>query len=118
MDAPGYKDLAQSYGAYSYPTIAVFFKGVPIPVHYRKAREEKPLLDFLLNIIKPFEQPELLEQINKMTPEQIVGNKFAVFKGKRDSNEYKIWDTIAKRDGYIQWAFIEGESPKIVIGSH
>jgi len=33
--------------------------------------------------------------------------KLAVFKGKKDSQEYKIWDVIAKREGYIQWAFVE-----------
>jgi hypothetical protein len=38
MDAPTYKDLAQSYEAYSYPTIGLFFKGIPQPVIYRKAR--------------------------------------------------------------------------------
>jgi hypothetical protein len=36
-----------------------------------------------------------------------VEYKFAIFKGKKDSQEYKIWDVITKRDSYIQWAFVE-----------
>jgi hypothetical protein len=54
MDAPGYKELAQGYEAYSYPTIAVFFRGISQPVIYRKARMEKDLLEFLSIIVKPF----------------------------------------------------------------
>ncbi len=61
MDAPTFKDLAHGYEAYSYPTIAVFFKDIALPVLYRKARTEKDLLEFLQIIIKPFEHPALLE---------------------------------------------------------
>ena len=44
--------------------------------------------------------------------------KFAIFKGKKDSYEYQVWDVAAKRDNYIRWAFIENELPEVVIGDH
>jgi len=38
IDGPLFKDTVQAFEAYSYPTIAVFFKGVSLPILYRKAR--------------------------------------------------------------------------------
>jgi hypothetical protein len=117
IDSPAYKNFTQKYEAFSYPTIALFSRGIPLPVFYRKEREEHKLAEYLLRVINSFEQPQLLEHIGKMTPEQIVGSKLAIFKGKKDSYEYRAWDVVAKRDGYIEWAFVEDETPKVVIGT-
>jgi thioredoxin-like negative regulator of GroEL len=68
IDGPLFKDTVQAFEAYSYPTIAVFFKGIYLPILYRKAREEKPLVEFLTNILKSFENQALLSDINKMKP--------------------------------------------------
>ncbi len=107
MDAPSYQNFSQRYQVHTYPTLALFTKDVPFPVYYRKQREEQPIAEYLLKIIHAFDQPNLLPKIKELQSEQIVGNKLAVFKGKRDSYEFKIWDIIAKRDGYIEWAFQE-----------
>jgi hypothetical protein len=70
---------------YSYPTIALFAKGIPLPIYYRKEREEKPLIDYVLKVIKPFDQSQLLETFGKLSQEHMIGNKYAIFRGKRDS---------------------------------
>lgn len=116
IDSPTYQNFTYTFKVYSYPTIALFTKGVSLPVFYRKEREIKPLTEFLLKTVKSFESEKVAEQVAKLPSEQIVGNKYAVFRGKRDSIEFKLWDIIAKRDGYIEWAFLEDESPKIELG--
>lgn len=118
IDSPTYQNFTYSFKVYSYPAIALFTKGVPLPVFYRKEREIKQLTEFLLKTVKFFESAKVAEHMEKLTPEQIIGNKYALFRGKRDSFEFKLWDIIAKRDGYIEWAFIEDESPTIEIGEH
>lgn len=118
IDSPTYQNFTYSFKVYSYPTLALFTKGVPLPVFYRKERELQPITDFLLKTVRSFESAKVAEQVAKLTPEQVIGNKYALFRGRRDSGEFKLWDIIAKRDGYIEWGFIEEDSPAVEIGQH
>lgn len=118
IDSPTYQNFTYSFKVYSYPTIALFTKGVSLPVFYRKERELQPITDFVLKTVRSFESAKVAEQVAKLTTEQVVGNKYALFRGRRDSVEFKLWDIIAKRDGYIEWGFIEEDSPVIEIGQH
>ena len=52
-----------------------------------------------------------------MTPEQRLVTKAALFYGKRNSQQFWIWDTIARRDGYIGWSHIESPETKVDIGA-
>jgi thiol-disulfide isomerase/thioredoxin len=40
MDGPAYENLTHSLEAFSYPTLLLFKKGVPLPLHYRRERKE------------------------------------------------------------------------------
>lgn len=117
IDSPTYQNFTYAFKVYSYPTIALFTKGVALPVFYRKEREVQPITDFVLKNVRSFESEKVAEQLAKLTPEQAVGNKYALFRGRRDSAEFKLWDVIAKRDGYIEWAFVEDASARVEIGA-
>jgi len=43
-------------------------------------------------------------------------SKSALFYGKKDSWEFKAFDVLAKRDGFINWGYIEAELPKLILG--
>lgn len=41
------------YDVYSYPSVALFWKGIDMPIFYRKDREVAELLEFLKAHTKP-----------------------------------------------------------------
>lgn len=116
IDSPTYQNFTSAFKVHTYPSIALFARGVPLPLFYRKERELQPITDFVLKAVAPVESPRVVELLGKLTPEQAVGNKYALFRGRRDSAEYRLWDVIAKRDGYIEWGFAEGEAAAVEIG--
>ena len=87
-----------------------------MPVHYRRERKEQPLLQFIQEHTKLSSSNEQLEQLLALTPQQRVEQKVAIFYGKADSLEAVSWDVIARRDGYITWALVEQQQPRLVVG--
>lgn len=115
IDGPAYQNLTHSYEAFSYPTVALFWRGVELPVIYRQERKEKELVEWLVEITKPSYNPKVKEYFGKMSLADRIATKSALFHGKADSREFTVFDVAAKRDGYINWGLVEADSPKVLL---
>lgn len=107
MDGPGYDNLTESLEVFSYPSVLLFKGDVALPLHCRKERTLKGVVEWVLARVNSTDDASLLEVIQNMTAQQRVISKAALFTGTRDSYAFRAWDVIAARDGYIGWAFIE-----------
>lgn len=67
LDGPAYKNLTEKYDIYSYPTIALFWRGIDAPIFYRKEREVTELLEFLKLSTKPIKNNLNKEQYEKLS---------------------------------------------------
>ena len=116
MDGLAYENLTHSLHVYSYPSVLLFKKSIPLPIIYRRQRSKKDIVDFLQKNLNSTEDAELLPHFLNMTAEERVNSKVALFKGQRNSPEFWAWDVIASRDGYIGWAFQESEETILLLG--
>ena len=64
-------------------------------------------------MLEPSNSQQILQAIHKLTPEQKVHEKAVLFYGQKDTHEFKLWDVIAKRDGFINWAQVESQEPRV-----
>jgi thiol-disulfide isomerase/thioredoxin len=112
IDGPAYQNLTHSFEAFSYPTVALFWRGVDLPVIYRQDRKEKELVEWLVAITKPSYNPKVRDYFAKMSLADRVATKSALFHGRPDSREFAVFDVAAKRDGYVNWGLAEADSPR------
>jgi len=91
---------------YSYPTILFYKNGLPLPLPYRKERNEKEIVNFVKESLKAGDDSSLLDIISNLTEQQRVQAKAALFYGNRGSPEFNKWSLLAARDGYIGWAHV------------
>lgn len=48
LDGPTYQDFALELEVYSYPSLLFYRKGVSLPIHFYRARQEQEIIDAVL----------------------------------------------------------------------
>lgn len=60
IDGPAYENFSHDAEVYSYPSLLFYQQGVDLPIHIRRAREERDLLAELEQLVKTSDLPNLL----------------------------------------------------------